>query len=35
MRHSILDLRDKKGRSFMKSFQEVHKDWENSGLFVE
>jgi hypothetical protein len=35
MRHSILDLRDKKGRSFMKSFQEVHRDWEKSGLFVE
>ena len=34
MRHSILNLRDKKGRSFMKSFQEVHRDWEKSGLFL-
>ncbi|SPD76514.1 conserved hypothetical protein [uncultured Desulfobacterium sp.] len=34
LRHSIFDLRDKKGRSYLKSFQEVHKDWEKSGLFV-
>jgi sRNA-binding regulator protein Hfq len=35
MRHSILYLRDKKCRSFMKSFQAIHRDWEKSGLFVE
>jgi len=34
LRHSIYDLRDKKGRSFMKSFQETHRDWEKSPLFV-
>ena len=34
LRHSVYDLRDKKGRSFLKSFQEKHKDWEKSELFV-
>jgi ribosomal protein S1 len=34
LRHSIYDLRDKKGRCFMKSFQETHRDWEKSPLFV-
>ena len=35
LRHSIYDLRDKKGRCFLKSFQDTHKDWEKSELFVE
>ena len=34
LRHSIYDLRDKKGRSYLKSFQEIHRDWEKSPLFV-
>jgi len=34
MRHSIYDLRDKKGRCFLKSFQEKHRDWEKTNLFV-
>ncbi|MBN1105258.1 MAG: hypothetical protein JXL84_17725 [Deltaproteobacteria bacterium] len=34
LRHSIYDLRNKKGRSFLKSFQEEHRDWERSPLFV-
>ena len=34
LRHSVYDLRDKKGRCFLKSFQEKHKDWEKSELFV-
>jgi sRNA-binding regulator protein Hfq len=34
LRHGVLDLRDKKGRSFLKSFQETHRDWEKSDLFV-
>ena len=34
LRHSILDLRDKKGRCFLKSFQEKHRDWEKSSIFV-
>jgi hypothetical protein len=33
-RHSVYDLRDKKGRCFLKSFQENHRDWEKSPLFV-
>jgi hypothetical protein len=35
LRHSIYDLRNKKGRCFLKSFQEEHRDWEKSSLFVE
>jgi sRNA-binding regulator protein Hfq len=35
LRHSIYDLRDKKGRCFLKSFQDKHRDWEESELFVE
>ena len=35
LRHSIYDLRNKKGRSFLKSFQEEHRDWEKSPLFVQ
>ena len=34
MRHSICDLRDKKGRCFLKSFQEEQRDWEKTSLFV-
>ena len=34
LRHSIYDLRNKKGRSFLKPFQEEHRDWEKSPLFV-
>ena len=35
LRHSIYDVRDKKGRCFLKSFQETHRDWEKSDLFVK
>jgi hypothetical protein len=35
LRHCIYDLRNKMGRSFMKSFQEEHRDWEKSSLFVQ
>jgi len=35
LRHSIYDLRDKKGRCFLKSFQDKHRDWEQSELYVE
>ncbi len=34
LRHAIYDLRDKKGRSFLKSTQEARKDWEKSSLYV-
>jgi hypothetical protein len=34
LRHSIYDLKNKKGRCFLKSFQEEHRDWEKSHLFV-
>ena len=34
LRHSVYDLRDKKGRCLLKSFQERHRDWEKSELFV-
>jgi hypothetical protein len=34
LRHSIYDLRDKKGRCFLRSFQERHRDWEKSDLFI-
>lgn len=35
LRHSIYDLRDKKGRCFLKSKQEELRDWEKSPLYVE
>jgi hypothetical protein len=35
LRHSILDVRDKKGRCYLKSFQEVHKDWIKSNFYQE
>jgi len=34
LRHSIYDLRNKKGRCFLKSSQEKHRDWEKTDLFV-
>jgi len=34
LRHAVYDLRDKKGRCLLKSFQEAHRDWEKSELFV-
>ena len=34
LRHSIYDLKNKKGRCFLKSFQEKRRDWEKSELFV-
>jgi hypothetical protein len=34
LRHGVYDLRDKKGRCLLKSFQDKHKDWEKSTLFV-
>ena len=34
LRHGVYDLRDKKGRCFLKSFQETSRDWEKSDLFV-
>ena len=35
LRHSIYDLRNEAGGCFLKSFQQEHKDWEKSELFVE
>ena len=34
LRHAVYDLRDKKTRCFLKSFQEEHRDWEKSGLYI-
>ena len=34
LRHAVYDLRDKRKRCFLKSFQEKHRDWEKSPLFV-
>ena len=34
LRHSIYDLRTKKGRCMLRSFQEEHRDWQKSALFV-
>ena len=34
LRHSIYDARDKQGRCLLKSFQDAHKDWQKSALFV-
>lgn len=34
LRHSVYDLCDKKGRCFLKSSQEEHRDWEKSSLYV-
>jgi hypothetical protein len=35
LRHSVYDLRNKKGRCLLKSFQEKHRDWQKSELYVE
>jgi hypothetical protein len=35
LRHAIYDVRNKKGRSFLKSSQEKYRGWEKSPLFVE
>ena len=34
LRHGLYDVRDKKGRSCLKSVQDRQKDWEKSSLFV-
>ena len=34
LRHSVYDLRDKKGRCFLKSTQEKSRDWRKSDLYV-
>lgn len=34
LRHGIYDLRDKKGRCFLKTFQETHKDWTKSPFYL-
>jgi hypothetical protein len=34
LRHSIYDLTNKRGRCFLKSFQDEHRDWEKSPLYV-
>lgn len=34
LRHSIYDVKNKKGRCFLKSFQEERKDWEKSELYM-
>ena len=34
LRHAVHDLRNKKGRSFLRAFQEEHRDWEKHPLFV-
>ena len=35
LRHSIYDLRDKKGRCFLKSAQDELRDWQNSAWYVD
>ncbi len=35
MRHSIFKLSDKKDRSFLKTFQRKHKDWQKSELYSD
>lgn len=34
LRHAVYDLRDKRGRCFLKEFQETHRDWRKSDLYV-
>ncbi len=34
LRHGIYDMRNKQGRCLLKSFQQEHRDWEKSSLFV-
>jgi hypothetical protein len=33
LRHAVYDLRDKRGRCFLKEFQETHRDWRKSELY--
>jgi len=33
LRHAVYDLKDKKGRCFLKNFQETSRDWEKSSLY--
>lgn len=35
LRHSVYDLRDKKSRCYLKAFQEIHRDWKKSSLYIE
>ena len=35
LRHAVYDVRDKKGRCYLKSFQQLHKDWQKSELYQE
>jgi len=34
LRHSLHDIRDKKGRCYLKSVQQKRKDWKKSSIFV-
>jgi sRNA-binding regulator protein Hfq len=34
LRHALYDVRNKKGRSFLKSVQNTQKDWKKSQYFV-
>ncbi len=34
LRHALYDLRDKRGRCYLKTFQEIHRDWHKSDLYV-
>ena len=34
LRHSMYDARDKTGRCLLKAFQDEHRDWQKSPLFV-
>ena len=34
LRHAVYDLRDKKGRNFLKSSQKTRRDWTKSSLYV-
>ena len=34
LRHSVYDVKNKKGRCFLKSVQEKYRDWEKSDLFM-
>ncbi len=35
LRHGVLDVRNKKGRCFLKSVQEKSRDWRKSELYEE
>ena len=34
LRHSVYDLRDKKGRCYLKCFQDAHRDWQRSRYYL-